>query len=160
MKKILSTIVVCAGFLTMLTATSKKRVPREAGSIPKLTIPATTGWNRHEMAGIRFFAPPGSLVERTDELGKIVIKLKSGYEVRFEAMATDISKNPQHEFHMYYAPDAQISLFESRGGDECHMIACTTKPIMGSPLCMNAPPRNSNEECAQLVALVRSIEPL
>ena len=42
MKKILSTIAVCAGFLVMLTATSKKRTPREAGSIPKLTIPRQT----------------------------------------------------------------------------------------------------------------------
>ena len=159
MKRIIYTVLASALFLAMLTGTSKKRKPREAGSIPALTIPATTGWARHEVAGIAFFAPPDSVVERGETLDAVRIRLASAFEVRFEATASDIASNPKHDFHMYYAPDAQITLHEMSYGDQCQTLACTSVPIMGSPLCVNAMAK-SNDECAQVVALVRSIRPL
>jgi hypothetical protein len=156
-KRIIYTVLACAAFLAMLTGTKKKMKPREAGSIPSLTIPATTGWARTEVAGIAFLAPPNSTVERADQLAGIRIRLASGYEVRFEAEAIK-SVIAKHDFHMYYAPDAQIALTEHNWGDECHVVACTTVPIMGSPLCVIAHSK-INEECTQVVALVRSIQP-
>ena len=156
--KVISTIAVCACFLLMLTATSKKRPPREAGSIPKLTIPSTTGWARNEMAGIRFMSPPNSVVTRGDTLADIRIKL-ANVEVKFDATAFDVGKNPQHDYHMFYAPDAQVILHEMSSGDECQALACSTVPIMGSPLCMAAFSRTF-DDCAQIVALVRSVQPL
>ena len=159
MKRVVYTALACAAFLAMLTGTSKKRPPREAGSIPKLTIPDTTGWARNEVAGIRFLSPPNSIVERADQLAGIHIKLAKGADVTFEPTAIDLTTKPPHDFHMYFAPDASIELIESGGGDYCHAVACTTKPILGSPLCVNENSRN-HEECAQIVALVRSIQPL
>ncbi len=159
MKRIIYTVLACAAFLAMLTGTSKKRKPREAGSIPSLTIPTTTGWTRHEVAGISFLAPPSSIVETANRLDAVRIRLASSFEVNFLAAASDISQNPKHDFHMYYAPDAQILLQEMSYGDQCQAIACTTVAIMGSPLCVNAM-ASSNDECTQVVALVRSIRPL
>lgn len=157
--KVLSTIAVCACFLLMLTATSKKRVPREAGSIPKLTIPSTTGWTRNEMAGIRFMSPPNSVITRGETLAEIRIQFANGPELTFAATAFDIAKNPQHDFHMFYTPDAQIVLYEMNSGDECQALACSSMPIMGSPLCLSAFSKTF-DHCAQAVALVRSIQPL
>jgi hypothetical protein len=159
MKRIIYTVLACAAFLAMLTGTSKKRPPREAGSIPKLAIPATTGWARHEVAGIRFLTPPNSTVTRVDQLHGVRIHLASGSEVRFETTAIDLTQHTQHEFHMYFAPDANIILHDTRAGDECQTNACTTMPILGSPLCVSAFPLTF-DECAQIVAIVRSIEPL
>jgi hypothetical protein len=158
-KRIIYTVLACAAFLAMLTGTKKKSKPREAGSIPSLTIPATTGWTRNEVAGIAFLSPPNSTVERADQLAGIRIRMPSGAEVRFEATAIDVASYPKHDFHMYFEPDAKILLFEMGNGDSCDVIACSSVPVMGSPLCVKAMSR-SNDECAQIVALTRSIRPL
>lgn len=158
-QRILYTALACAAFLAMLTGTSKKRPPREAGSIPKLAIPPTTGWASNEVAGIRFLSPPNAVVERADQLAGIRIELPSGASVGFEVSAVDVTTRPQSDYDMYLAPDAQITLVEQRSGDSCMALACTTVPIMGSLLCMNAY-STKHDECAQVVALVRSIQPL
>ena len=158
MKRIIYTVLASVVFLAMLTATSRKRKPREAGSIPTLTIPATTGWARTEVAGIAFATPPNATITRAETLDGVRLTMPSGFEVRFEATAiTTVSS--KHEFHMYYAPDAQIVLMEMSYGDQCQAIACSGVPILGSPLCVIAPAK-TNEECTQIVAMVRSIRPL
>lgn len=158
MKRIIYTVLACAAFLAMLTGTSKKKKPREAGSIPTLTIPATTGWARNEVAGIAFLSPANSMVMRAERLDGIVIRLASGYDVTFEPKPLVID-GPKHEFHMYYAPDARIVLNESAYEDSCQVNACSGVPVLGAPLCVSATPK-TNEECTQIVALVRSIQPL
>ncbi|MBA3502625.1 MAG: hypothetical protein M4D80_32145 [Myxococcota bacterium] len=157
MKRIIYTVLASAAFLAMLTGTSKKRKPREAGSIPSLTIPATTGWARTEVAGIAFVTPPNATVTRAETLDGIRITLPSGFEVRFEAAPITLSS--KHDFHMYHAPDAQIVLHEMSSGDHCQTFACSSVPILGYPLCVTSAPR-TNEECTQIVAMVRSIQPL
>ena len=159
MKRIIYTVLACAAFLAMLTGTKKKSKPREAGSIPALTIPATTGWARTEVAGIAFLTPPNSTVERADQLAGIRIRLPSGVEVRFEATAIDVASYPKHDFHMFFEPDAKILLLEMGNGDSCEAIACSSVPVMGSPLCVRTVSK-SNDECTQVVALARSIRPL
>ena len=159
MKRRVYTVLACAAFLAMLTGTKKVRPPREAGSIPKLTIPPTTGWARNEVAGIRFLSPPSSVVERAEQLAGIHVKFPSGAVMTFESTSIDLSTKAQHAFHMYFAPDASIELIESGGGDYCLAVVCSSVPIMGSPLCVSQNARK-HEECTQMVALVRSIEPL
>ena len=158
MKRTIYTIVACAAFLAMLTGTSKKKKLREVGSIPKLTIPDSTGWTRNEVAGIRFASPPNSVIERADQLAGVHIKFPSGEDFTFMPTAIDLSTRAREEFHMYFEPDAHILLSETGYTDYCIVTACTTVPIMGSPLCMHGD-SSKHEDCAQIVALVRSIQP-
>jgi hypothetical protein len=44
-------------------------------------------------------------------------------------------------------------------GDQCQALACSGVPILGSPLCVISSAK-TNEECTQIVAMVRSIQPL
>jgi hypothetical protein len=163
MKRTLFTVAACAAFLAMLTATSKKREPREAGSIPKITsIPETTGWNRHEVAGIRFATPPNAIVTRGEQLAEIRIELTNSRPFGFATQAIDIAQAKtayEKDFLMYEAADAYLALSDTRNGDDCHVVACSTKPIFGSPLCINTF-TDTNAGCIDIVAIARSIEPL
>jgi len=160
-KRTLYTVLASAVFLAMLTATKKRRKPREAGSIPKLTIPSTTGWASHEVAGIRFVTPPNATVTRADQLPAIRIQLASGKELAFSPTAIDIPARRSSwstDFVMFDAPDAAIVLHELGSGDECQALACSSVPVLGSPLCIDGFSRN-NDECTQVVAIARSIQP-
>ena len=162
MKRILYTVLACAVFLTMLTGTPKKRRPREAGSIPKLTAPVTTGWQRTEVAGIRIAAPPNATVTRADDVYALEIRLERDRVFRFEKQVFDLpqlrSEYPV-DFLMLDAPDAFIVLIETSGGNDfCRVVACSA-PVNRAPLCVDTH-AYANEQCAQVVAIVRSIQPL
>jgi hypothetical protein len=163
MKRTLLTVLACAAFLAMLTATSKKRPPREAGSIPKITsIPETTGWARHEVAGIRFATPPSAVVTRGEQLAEIRIQVPGSFAFGFATQAIDIAQAKtvyEQDFLMYEAADAVLALSEMRSGDDCRVVACSTKLVFGAPLCIDTY-TDTNAACADIVAIARSIEPL
>jgi len=159
MKRVVYTALACAAFLVMLTGT-KKRSMREAGSIPKLTIPSTTGWTSNEVAGIRFLSPPNVTITRADGLSGLRFTFAGEPELMFGPI--DLVQTRSYylmDYLMYDAPDAVIALEERGSGDECRAAACTTQAIQGAPLCLDIRAQPTTH-CVELVALVRSIQPL
>ena len=158
MKRVVATVLACAAFLAMLTGTSKRR-QREAGSIPKLSIPPTTGWTRTEVAGIRFLTPPGATVTRGDDVAQVKITFDGEPAFGFLPAPVDLDAyRAQYvkDYLMYTAGDGFIGLDELGSGDTCRAIACTT---LGAPLCVDVRSQQ-NQRCEQVIAIVRSIERL
>ena len=158
MTRVLYTVLACAAFLVMLTGT-KRRPMREAGSIPKLTIPSTTGWTEHR-AGIRFLAPPHVTITPAETPQGLRFSFAGEPELMFGPVdLVQVRSYYQKDYLMFDAPDAVIALEERGGADECRAAACTTRTVDGAPLCLDIR-TTPFAHCADLVALVRSIEPL
>jgi hypothetical protein len=181
MKRIIYTGLVSALFLAMLTGTSKKRPPEDAGPriAQPLSVPETAGWTLNELgdAKVRFHSPPNSLVDR-DKAGGIkhvngrhfTVHMPGALDVVFSSKAAErmdpaqlvewYRTQPGFVGFIFQAPDAVVG----QRVDQCEVTACTT----GEPatrMCARASVdddhhRLTPEECMQIVAIARSVEQL
>jgi hypothetical protein len=178
MKRIIYTVLVCAAFLTMLTATSKKHTRPPRDPVTAREAPATTDWTRNEVHGNVFLTPPGAVVDRDTSSASTIRMRIGGVELDF-VHGVDSTRDPVevrrlHEKHPavygYFveAPDAVVIVRWDDSNqlpklDEyCEVIACSA-PIADKRFCTRAayhPSKKaklSHAQCMEVVTIARSI---
>jgi hypothetical protein len=156
---------VSALFLAMLAGTSKKppdpRTPEQV--VPQVTVPSTTGWPTHTVAGVKLQAPPGVGVD-----GNITVHMT--VDVTFDRATgdrTDIAR--EREWYltrstgfvgfMLDMPDALVALREDHDVRFCEVTACSSRRLCTrAGLALDGTKRLTYDECSQVIAIARSMQ--
>lgn len=173
------TAIVSAAFLSMLAATKKREKPPENHPTPSpRSVPSTTGWQRNEVAGLRFFTPPFATIVREQvtsasirvTMPSITVEFVS-QTINFDSILSDYRAMGEYVYgFLLRAPDAIVAVrWDGKQiGEHCEVTACSAPIGEGSAaprLCVfhagvDFDKKLSDEECMAVVAIARSIQPL